>query len=210
MKTTAMTSITTEAQSDASVTEPRRADETEMHRLPRLIDWLYKAASARKESKLEMARQIGVSYGYLAQLASGLRSMEGVTADFCRATARYLGIPPVTAMLAAGRLNSFDFLMPESGESPSGQLNEGLERIASDPLVGCLMPAEVWDAPDSVKSLLVALHEEVTQRELFPPRRMLSLFQGLQDAALVLEEQDAANDAVVTADFIARNEGVHA
>jgi transcriptional regulator with XRE-family HTH domain len=205
-----MTTVTAADQMGASVTASRRTEETEMPRLPRLIDWLYKAARARKESKLEMARQIGVSYGYLAQLASGSRSMEGVTAEFCRASARYLGIPPVTAMLAAGRINSFDFLMPEIGESPSGQLNEGLDRIASDPLVGWLMPAEVWDAPDSVKSLLVALHEEVTQRELFPPRRMLSLFQGLQDAAMVLEEQDAANDAVATADFIARNEGGNA
>ena len=65
----------------------------------------------------------------------------------------------------------------------------------ADPLVGCLMPKEVWDAPDSVKQLLVALYEDATKQELMPTRQLPVLFRGLQDAAVVLAEADAFNDA---------------
>lgn len=189
---------------------PGTADTAQVRQLPRLIQWLYRAAAERGESKGELARQLRITYGYLAQLASGLRSVETITASLSRSCAQYLGVPPVAVMLACGRIKSVDFLLPETNGSPAKQLNAGLERIAADPLFGCLIPAEIWDVPDSVKSLLIALHEDATQQELFPPRRLPMLFQGLQDAALVLEDLDAANDAELGADFIAENEGFNA
>lgn len=164
-------------------------------RLPRLMDWLYQSAARRGESKADVARHLGVTYGYLNQLATGIRQTENITSDFCRACARYLEIPAVAVMVAAGRIRMTDFLLPEASRAPVGQLVAGLERIAADPLVGCLMPPETWDVPDSVKGLLIALYEDATQQELFPPRSLPRLFQGLQDATLVMAEQEAANEA---------------
>jgi len=131
------------------------ARKAELQQMPRLIDWLYRTAAARGQTKAEMSQQIGVTFGYVRQLATGVRLVEQVSGDFCRACANYLDIPPVAVMLAAGRITLQDFLMPEVERAPGWQLTAGLERIAADPLVGCLMPQEVWDAPDPVKQLLV-------------------------------------------------------
>lgn len=177
------------------------ARKTELQQMPRLIDWLYRTAAARGHTKAEMSQQIGVTFGYVRQLATGVRLVEQVSGDFCRACANYLDIPPVAVMLAAGRITLQDFLMPEVERAPGWQLTVGLERIAADPLVGCLMPQEVWDAPDSVKQLLVALYEDATKQELMPTRQLPVIFRGLQDAALVLAEADAANDA----EYLAHN-----
>lgn len=163
--------------------------------LPRLMQWLYQAAARRGETKGDVARHLGVTYGYLNQLSTGLRSTRNITSDFCRACARYLEVPTVAVMLAAGRIQLEDFLVPEAGGAQGKQLARGLERIAADPLVGCLMPPETWDAPDRVKALLISLYEQATQQELFPPRSLPQLFQGLQDAALLIAQQDCANEA---------------
>lgn len=171
------------------------ARKTELRQTPRLIDWLYCTAAARGQTKAEMASHLGVTFGYIRQLATGVRLVEQVSGEFCRACAEYLDIPPVAVMLAAGRITLSDFLMPEVERAPGWQLTAGLERIAADPLVGCLMPPEVWDAPDSVKQLLVALYEDATKQELMPTRQLPVLFRGLQDAAVVLAEADAFNDA---------------
>lgn len=208
--TTIATPTTTSIHLGMPMSGLRKDDEVQIRQLPRLMQWLYKAAAERGESKIELARKLRITYGYLAQLASGVRSVETINASLSRSCAQYLGVPPVAVMLAAGRIQAVDFLLPEAGRSPILQLNAGLERIAADPLFGCLMPAAVWDVPDSVKSLLIALHEDATQQELFPPRRLPMLFQGLQDAAVALEDMDAANDAEVTADFIVANEGLDA
>lgn len=177
------------------------ARKAELQQMPRLIDWLYRTAAARGQTKAEMSQQIGVTFGYVRQLATGVRLVEQVSGDFCRACANYLDIPPVAVMLAAGRITLQDFLMPEVERAPGWQLTAGLERIAADPLVGCLMPQEVWDAPDSVEQLLVALYEDVTKQELMPTRQLPVIFRGLQDAALVLAEADSANDA----EYLAHN-----
>jgi transcriptional regulator with XRE-family HTH domain len=179
-----------------AVFSPSAADE--VRRLPRLVGWLYKAAAKRGESKIELARRLGITYGYLAQLASGMCATEGIAPSLSRSCAAYLGVPPVAVMLAAGRIQPLDFLLPESGRSLAMQLNAGLERIAADPLVGCLMPSEVWDVPDSVKGMLVALYEDATQQELFPARQLPGLLQSLQDGALVLHDLDAADESVIT------------
>jgi len=175
--------------------------------LPRLIGWLFRRAAMRQESKVELAQQLGVTHGYLYQLANGARSLECISSNFARACAQYLDIPAVVVMVAAGRIGIEDFLMPEGERSPTKQLAEGLERIAADPIVGALMPDAVWDVPDSVKALLVALYEDATQRELFPPRHLPAIFQGLRDAVLLVEEQDANDTAWRTAAYFASQGG---
>lgn len=162
----------------------KHEEEVIERRMPLLIDWLLKAAKRKGDSKAELACHLGVNYGYLHQLHTGQRQIENISPDFCRQCARYLDIPPVAVMVAAGRIQMSDFLMPEVSRTPVNQLIEGLERIAADPLVGCLMPSEVWDVPDSVKALLIALYEDSTQQELFPARELPMIFRGLQDAAL--------------------------
>jgi transcriptional regulator with XRE-family HTH domain len=158
---------------------------------PRLVRWLFAAGAQKGHSRGEVARYLGVTYGYLNQLDNGTRRTSTVSADFCRACARYLDVPAVVVMVASGRLTTPDFTKPQTEPERAQQLRSALERIADDPLLGCLMPPEAWDASDAVKTLLVALYEEATQQDLFAPRELPLLFQGLQEAARVVDELDA-------------------
>lgn len=173
---------------------------------PALLQALYRKAERRGHNKAVLARELGVTYGYLNQLVTGLRQVENVSAHFVRSCAKYLEIPAVAVMLLAGKISLLDFAVPEAARSPVQQLVEGLQRIADDPVVGYLVPSEVWDAPDSVKALLIALYEDATQQELFPPKRLPAMLQSLQDAALVLAEREAQEQADA---LIAVSRGVH-
>lgn len=182
------------------------ADETTKAALqhkPRLMAWLYRTAAERGDSKVALAKALGVTFGYVRQLAAGVRPVEQVSNAFCRACANYLDIPPVAVMLAAGRITLRDFMMPDVERAAGWQLTAGLERIAADPLVGCLMPREVWDAPEPVKQLLIALYEDATKQELMPNRQLPMIFRGLQDAALILAEQEAGEECA----YLTRAEG---
>lgn len=163
--------------------------------LPRLMQWLYQAAASRGDTKADLARSLGVTYGYLNQLSTGLRETRNITSEFCRACAQYLRIPAVSVMVACGRIRPEDFVGPAPRPGSRQALALGLERIAADPLVGGLMPPEAWDAPDAVKALLVALYEDATQQELFAPRPLPLFLQRLQEAAIEVARQDCANDA---------------
>ena len=163
--------------------------------LPRLMQWLYQAAASRGDTKADLARSLGVTYGYLNQLSTGLRETRNITSEFCRACAQYLRIPAVSVMVACGRIRPEDFVGPAPRPGSRQALALGLERIAADPLVGGLMPPEAWDAPDAVKALLVALYEDATQQELFAPRPLPLFLQQLQEAAIEVARQDCANDA---------------
>lgn len=164
---------------------------------PRLIQWLYKKAELQGHSRHELAPHLGITFGELMTFASGAREMAGLRNPSVRTIARYLELPPVAIWLLAGKLSATDFLMPESSRSSVHQLIDGIQRIAQDPIVGPMVPPEVFDVPDSVKALLCALYEDATTQELFPPKRLPLLLQGLQDAAIALDEEDAqaqAND----------------
>lgn len=181
---------------------PMASDES--FQMPRLLHWLYRAGAQRGHGRAEVARHLGVTYGYLNQLTNGTRLTHNVSSDFCRACARYLDVPAVVVMVAARRITMEDFGMPRTGmtevQRHQQRLAEGLHRIADDPLIGCLLPPEVWDTPDSVKTLLLSLYEDATKQELFPPRGLPMFFQALQDAALLVDEQDSRYEA----DFLAR------
>lgn len=174
---------------------PQQDVYTSTRTTPQLMKWLYRKAEQRGHSRIALASELGVTYGYLNQLVCGIRQANNVSQKFVRDCARYLEIPAVAVMLVTDRVSLLDFAIPEASRSPVHQLVEGLHRIADDPVVGCLVPPEVWDAPDSVKALLIALYEDATQQELFPPKRLPMLLQGLQDAALLVSETDAEDYA---------------
>jgi hypothetical protein len=162
---------------------------------PRLIQWLFKKAEQRGHSRHELARFLGITYGELMTYATCAREIVGLKTPSVRTIAHYLELPPAAIWLLAGKLSVTDFLMPEPSRAPVHQLIEGVQRIASDPIVGPLVPPEVFDVPDSVKALLCALYEDATTQELFPPTRLPMLLQGLQDAAIAIGDEDVANDA---------------
>lgn len=167
--------------------------------MPRLVRWLDEQARRNGHKRADMARALGVTYGYLTQLRSGVRATSQISIDFARACAAYLNLPAALVLIAADKLSAADFcepLLPR--QSAQATLKDGLARMADDPWVGCLMPPEVHDAPVAVQQLLLALYEDATQSELFTQRRQPQLFWGLADACIVADEMDADAQADAT------------
>lgn len=167
--------------------------------VPRLVRWLDVQARRNGHKRADTARTLGVTYGYLTQLRSGVRATSQISIDFARACAAYLNLPAALVLIAADRLSAADFCEPSMPrQSLEATLKEGLARMADDPWVGCLMPPEVHDAPVAVQQLLLALYEDATQSELFTQRRQPQLFWGLSDACIVADEMDADAQADAT------------
>src|SRR5690606_9632862 len=66
-----------------------------------LIAVLVSCAAQRHQTFSDLANSLGVSYGYLAQLRSGLRPIEKASSYFIASAAKYLWIPRASALMLA-------------------------------------------------------------------------------------------------------------
>lgn len=73
-----------------------------------LLAALYQCAVERGELLQDMAKELGVTYGYLSQLRGGLRSVNTISDDFAAACAAYLGLNRFQVLMMAGRLTPAD------------------------------------------------------------------------------------------------------
>ena len=70
-----------------------------------LTTLLLRAANLRGHQLGEMANELGVTYGYIAQLRKGHREVQHISRQFARAVANYLSksfgqdVPPILVML---------------------------------------------------------------------------------------------------------------
>lgn len=119
-------------------------------------------------TRQQMSKQLNVTYGYIAQLTSGHRSTENISDDFAAACARYLGVPKVTVLLAAGALKPEDFF--EQPDEIETALPRAMDFIKSDPKYGPLLPPEVTarDASARLQAFVVRLYEGVTGLKFLP------------------------------------------
>src|SRR5690606_34275580 len=79
---------------------------------PPLLRVLLKEAIRRKHQLNEMALSLGVTYGYISQLRTGIRQCEHISHEFAVACSRYLGVPAALVKLWAGRIRAEDFVWP--------------------------------------------------------------------------------------------------
>jgi transcriptional regulator with XRE-family HTH domain len=162
-----------------------------------LIGWLFREANARGQHLSEMARELGVTYGYIHQLRTGVRKVEGISPCVTQAVARYLQVPAVLVMVAVGRIRTEDFVVPTV--SRAACLKQGLRQVEADPLFGCVMPQSLWTASDELKQFVLALYADATQTELFPQRGLPMMLQDLQRAALAFEDDQVKVANVIAA-----------
>ncbi len=77
-----------------------------------LVGWLYDECRRRGQEYRQMADALGVTYGYINQLRSGVRLVRQISDEFAVNCARYLGVPPVVVKMIAGRIPMSDFVHP--------------------------------------------------------------------------------------------------
>lgn len=92
----------------------------------------------------DLAADLGVTYGYISQLRTGLRRTEHIGHEFATSCARYLGVPAVLVKLWAGCIRADDFVW--SGKPVAEAIESDFEMMASDPMIIGLLPDELSSA----------------------------------------------------------------
>ena len=133
---------------------------------------LLKAQMEKDELTLgELAHQLGIGRSYLSQLLRGYKRTTAASDNFLRASARYLGIPPVTAQLLAGKLSAQDFFAAPPCEWEAcidcALYLVSRSRFATNAAV---TPGLLAVVPLPIKLLLIQLFENATGTVLLPTR----------------------------------------
>jgi hypothetical protein len=123
------------------------------------------AAAARRMGIHEAARAaLGVSPSHFANLRSGDKDVTQLGEERIARAARFLGIPKVSVMLAAGQLRIEDFY--SEPEKVSAQLQPALRFILADPELSPYLSPAILKADAAVQQAFVLLYERATGRVL--------------------------------------------
>lgn len=164
-----------------------------------LLAALIQCATSRGQQMNELARELGVTYGYINQLRTGIRKVAQISDDFALACAYYLGVPRLTVLMLAGRITPSDVYEPEV--MLPNVVPPALKVIEDDPEWGPLMTSSVAELDIPGKYLVVRLYEQATGKKLLPERldlprlaegiKQLESLQAARKAQLAAEEKAA-------------------
>lgn len=155
-----------------------------------LVGWLFDEARRRGQDYKDMAYELGVTYGYINQLRSGLRSPAHISQEMADGCARYLGVPTIVVKLVAGRITLSDFLYPD--ESEEDALDRALRQVQDDPKIRQLMPYELALFPQDAKKAIALLYSEATGQDVFGFRALPGMLMSLQRSAVIHCESECA------------------
>lgn len=119
-----------------------------------LIGWLYDECRRRGQELRQLAEALGVTYGYINQLRSGLRLTRHISDDFAVSCARYLGVPPVVVKMVAGRIPMSDFVQPH--EPLEEAMDRAMACMLDDPISRHVLPADLSGLSIEAKQGLVS------------------------------------------------------
>ena len=155
-----------------------------------LLALILDAANTRRLGTRELAeKELGVSYSYFASLRSGEKEIAKIGDDLVARIAKFLGLPKVAVMLAAGQLKLEDFY--QEREILQTHLQPALQFIQRDPRIAPLVPASVFDADVALQQLVVILYEKAYDRTLIPSK--VSIEEIAERYKTLIEGDDDAN-----------------
>lgn len=120
--------------------------------------------------------------------------MVGTKRPTVRTISQYLEMPAVAVWLLAGKLKTADFLMPKGNVQTHNLMNK-IRSFQDDPIVGPLVPPEIFETSGTVKALLSSLYADATRAGMFPAGKLPPLLEGVQQAAERMEDDDYQSDA---------------
>ena len=135
-----------------------------------------------------MAKECGVTYGYISQLRTGLRKTSQISHDFASACARFLGVPTVVVLLLSGFLTLSDFAT--RAETADEQVDRALRKMQDDPHIRASIPVDLSQLCAEGRRAVVMLYGEVAGRDVFEARQLPEVLRWLQRAALMHEENE--------------------
>lgn len=133
-----------------------------------LLAMLYAKAHADGLQAQELATEkLGVHPSYLGQLRSRVKYVENISRDFAESCSRYLGIPLVAVLVAAGQLRERDFREPvEEGTL----LRQAMEYILRDPAFGPIVTPRLLYQDVAIQRAFVLFYERATGKRLLRGR----------------------------------------
>lgn len=129
-----------------------------------LLAALIRCANDRRLNLADMARELGVTYGYVNQLRNGIRRVDQVSDDFAQGCANFLGIPRLTALMLAGRVTPEDLF--EHHEMMASEVERAMSYICQDPKWGHLITPELRKCGIESQYAIVRLFETATDKVL--------------------------------------------
>ncbi len=135
-----------------------------------LLAMLISRANELGHTLKEMSEELGVTYGYIAQLRSGRRLIENVSDAFADRSALYLNVPRLTVLMAAGRVRADDIF--KAAPNLFMEVPAAMAFIQRDPEYGPWMPASFLSMTPREQLFLVRLYEKASGRRLLSIERI--------------------------------------
>ena len=130
-----------------------------------LIDLLFDEAHRRGITSMAMAKEVGVTFGYICQLRSGNRRVQQITHKFACACSRFLGIAPMSVKLAAGLVGLDDFLSPV--ESVESSIDRAMRNMLADPRIRLGLPSQLSALTLQAKRVVLEVYMQTTSIDVF-------------------------------------------
>jgi transcriptional regulator with XRE-family HTH domain len=129
-----------------------------------LLAALIRCANERRLQLSDMATELGVTYGYINQLRNGIRYVSQVSDEFAAACSHFLGIPRLTILMLAGRLNPEDLF--EQDNMLATEVTRAMGFICDDLVWGHLITPELRSGSEHSQFAVVKLFEAATGKVL--------------------------------------------
>lgn len=155
-----------------------------------LIQWLLDEARRRRMDLSQMAREVGVTYGYIAQLRAGIRKTSTMSHDFARACAEFLGIPAVLVFLLAGSITIRDFATRALSEQELAE--RAVRQMRADPHLRATLPVNFEQLNAEGKRALALLYADTSGQDVFGVRQLPEIVRWLKRAAEIHDENEFA------------------
>jgi transcriptional regulator with XRE-family HTH domain len=178
-----------------NITEnPANTSETPEERVARiygkdggpLIAWMTDEARLRGMDLQQMARSLGVTYGYINQLRSGIRSPAHIGQDFSESCAAFLGVPTIVVKILCGRVQTSDFIHPVEKEEES--IERAFRRLMADPTVRKMLPVDSATLSFEARRALVLMYSETSGNDVLGVCELPRMMQYLQRALDIHDE----------------------
>lgn len=155
-----------------------------------VLGWLLDEAYKRGDTLNKMAAEIGVTYGYINQLRSGIRRTEHLSQEVCDGMARYLGTCTVVVKLLANVIKLSDFLW--RAESEEAAVDRAFRLMKEDPKIRQTLSVDLESLTFAAKKALVLMYGEVSSSDPFNTRELPNILFWLQRAAVAHDENEYA------------------
>lgn len=147
-----------------------------------LVGWLLDEAKSRGQTCSQMAREIGVSCTYIAQLRNGHQSSGDIKQETAERCGKYLGVPPVVVKLVAGNIRFSDFVC--AYETEEEMLDRVMRKVQDDPQLRYLLPPNLSQLALPAKKALALMYAETAGHEIFGHRELPTIVRYLQRATM--------------------------